>query len=528
MRRILLGLFFVCVAACTAADPETHTFSILHTNDLHAHLLPLTANGESCRPENDPDCLGGFARIAGYVGRRRAEEPDLLLFDAGDRFSGTLFYTLHKSRDISMLMNQMDYTAMTLGNHDFDDGNEELERFVRSVSAPVLAANVIFPDSSSLSSLILPSTMIEKNGLKIGLVGLVTEETPHSTAGASEAGFRPLLPYLQNEVRKLRKKGAVLIIVISHIGYEKDREIAAAAEGINIIVGGHSHTLLSNSPLEKSEGKYPTIVYAPDGRPVFIVTAGKGGRHVGDFKVTVSGEGEIISFSGDTRRMDVRIPENEEIRRQVAVYAADVEAARRQPVFVSSGPIRMDKGGACTTECPLGEAVTDVLYEAFAPVDVVMINAGALRRPLPGGNVSFGDLAETYPFENEAVLVRLTGRQIRDMLEHGAARYRKGKRTNAFLQTAGLSYAVSPDRPAGQRVSDIRLLKDGRAVPLMTDRLYTVLTADFTANGGDGFPVRKQMEKTGRKVRDALVSALSEKKSLKVRPAKRIRLKTEN
>ena len=151
MRRILLGLFFVCVAACTAADPETHTFSILHTNDLHAHLLPLTANGESCRPENDPDCLGGFARIAGYVGRRRAEEPDLLLFDAGDRFSGTLFYTLHKSRDISMLMNQMDYTAMTLGNHDFDDGNEELERFVRSVSAPVLAANVIFPDSSSLS-----------------------------------------------------------------------------------------------------------------------------------------------------------------------------------------------------------------------------------------------------------------------------------------------------------------------------------------------------------------------------------------
>lgn len=526
MKRFLLSFFFCFLAACSTGDSANdYSLTIVHTNDLHARLEPFQGRDMQCRQSDAPDCLGGFARIAGFINKQRQKTPDLILLDAGDRFSGTLFYTLHKSRDISMLMNQMNYTAMALGNHEFDDGLKELELFGMSISSPLLAANVKFSPSSSLSSRVKPSMVIQQGGRKIGIIGLVLEETPLSSSGGKEAEFLPVIPSLRNEVEKLKKEGTDFIIVLTHTGLETDKRIAEGIEGIDVIVGGHSHSLLSNGDIPGKDGAYPEVVYAPDGKGVLITTAGKGGRYVGVLTLRLNERSEIVSYEGDAFPMNSSIPEEGEIKRQVAVYAAEIKDTEQKIISTASGTVDLNPADQCTELCPVGEFLTDILYRSFAPVDAVFINSGSIRHSFPKGDITFGDLVKTYPFENEAVLVELTGDQITDMLEVGVSKYEKGKRVNPFLQSAGIRYTFNAENPPGRRLVSVEVKQDGQYVPLVRDKGYQILLSDFIADGGDGYPRRVQAVRTGRKIRDVLEAYLIESEKISPVFEKRIQEK---
>lgn len=518
MCRLLLCLIAFVVGGCVSSSSVPYAVHLVHTNDLHAHLLPFGTDGLPC-DKTEKECLGGFARIAGFIDRQKEVHPDLIVLDAGDRFSGTIFYTLQKSRNISMLMNEMGYSAMTLGNHEFDDGLDELGRFISSVSAPIVAANVSFPQSSKLKNQIVPSVVLNRSGKKIGIIGVVTEQTKVSSSGGADVVFFSVADAVRNEVANLRSKGVNAVIVLSHIGIKEDKKLASEIDGIDIIIGGHSHTLLSNdATVENSEGLYPLIETAPNGKTVLIGTAGYGGQYVGMLSAVFNEKGDITAFEGGTRKMDSGVPENQEIKRRITAYSSEIEAITNQEIFVSSAPVPMSKDGYCYQECLLGEFITDTIHSVFPEADIVLINAGSLRHALPKGTVLYEEIAKTMPFNSKAVFVSLTGQEIMNMLEDGIKPERR--KMNSFLQPSGLSYEYNKQSAKGRRVFGV--LVNGE--PIDIERTYTVLTSDFIANGGDGFPVRPVQRKTERNLRDIVIEQLAVQKKVNPVLKKRVQL----
>lgn len=519
MRHYLFGVVLL-VSACAAVDP--FSLSIVHTNDIHAHILPFDKDGKECKSE-DAHCSGGMAAIAGAISVQREKDPDTVVLDAGDRFTGTLFYTLHKGRDISMLMNEAGYSAMTLGNHDFDGGTEELERFIRSSSAPVVAANVSFPENPALQELVKPYVFLNVKGKKVAVIGLVTPDTAFMSAGASQAVFLPVRETLAARLKDVKDEGADVVILLSHLGLEEDRNIAATTDGIDIIAGGHSHSLLTNGDDENKSGGYPAVVKSPDGSDVLIVTAGEYGRHIGILTASFDKDGRIVSYEGDAIRTDASVPPDKDALRLVQSYASEIALTKDRLITVFQTPLLLGKDGMCMEECVAGEFTADTLLAAFPDAGGAMLNGGALRRSVPAGKVTFGDVAELFPFDSSVGTAVMSGSEIRRMLEHGISRFADaGDGGRAFLQTAGISYSFDPSAKPFRRVFDVKVKENGEYVPIKDEKKYKIVMLDFIARGGDGFSPVRRFVPTDRKAADVLMEVWRKERSFSPRPEGRI------
>lgn len=499
-HHILFFVLFVLTACSTAA--ENLTIRLLHTNDLHAHLIPWRSENDNCIDSSD--CLGGFSRLQTQINQERQRFPELILLDAGDRFSGTAFYTLRKSKDIARLMARMRYDAMIPGNHDFDDGLPELTRFIDNTHIPFLAANVTFPPNTSLSRKTRPGLTLYRNGTAIGLIGVLTEETKTSSGKARDITILPPLPIIRHQIEDFKKQGVSIIILLSHLGMDEDIKIANACPDIDIIVGGHSHTLLSNKNLSpRTGGTYPKVITHPDGTKTLIVTAGYGGHYLGTLSVTFNPDGRIISYQGDTIPLDKTIPADSETEKIISEAQTSLDKILNTPLFTLETPLPQTPGQTfCTESCAVGEVLADALLAAAGQADIAFLNAGGIRSALPAGMVTVQHMVQTYPFDSEAVTVDLTGREIQAFLTHGLTDYRSDDRTNAFLQTAGLSYTFSENdkKPLNVRTPE---------GPLLPDKTYTVVLPSFLADGGDGFPPQPHRHVIFPSVREALIRSLS-------------------
>ena len=244
---------------------------ILHTNDTHSQIEPLSAGQYKGR--------GGADRREKYIRSVRAENPNVILLDAGDFSQGTPYFTLFKGNAEVELMNAMGYDAATFGNHEFDNGPGELARRIKMMNFPLLNANYKM-DGTPLEGLIAPYTVIERGGKRIGVIGLSVNLAGLVSPSRIE-GMKYLHPYkiVNKLARHLRKKEKCdLVILLSHCGFSDgkeqnpdDRMIAANTEGVDIIIGGHSHTFI----------KQPAIVESKSGRKVMVVQAGCKGEEVG-------------------------------------------------------------------------------------------------------------------------------------------------------------------------------------------------------------------------------------------------------
>ena len=264
MRKlILLVSLLLLVVIPAAAQDETFSLTILHTNDTHSWHEPGT-NGD-----------GGVARLATVVNQVRDQVDNVLLLDGGDRFTGTLFHVQYRGQDQVQVMNAVGYDAMTLGNHEFDDGEEVLYNFVSQLDFPAVSANITdWGSYTELDELINAFAVLDVNGQQIGIIGLVTPETPELTRASDELVFSDdLVGVTQLAVDELTAMGVNKIILVTHIGLELDRAVAAGVTGVDVIVGGHSHTLLGNAYQAAVEG-YPVVVENPAGENVYIVQAG--------------------------------------------------------------------------------------------------------------------------------------------------------------------------------------------------------------------------------------------------------------
>jgi len=253
MKTVSLRLSFLAmVLAFTASQSLADTsMTILHTNDFHSRVEPISKYDSGCSAEDNAEgkCFGGYARMVTAVAEARKRNPDALLVDGGDQFQGSLFYTYYKGAVAAEIMNALQYDGMTVGNHEFDDGPEVLRGFMDKVEFPVLMSNADVSKEPALANKLMKSTVIEKAGQKIGLIGLTPENTAELASPGKAITFSDPVEAVRGEVAVLSEAGVNIIVVLSHSGYRTDLRVAEEVEGVDVIVGGHSNTLLSKMGL---------------------------------------------------------------------------------------------------------------------------------------------------------------------------------------------------------------------------------------------------------------------------------------
>src|SRR6056300_1877830 len=333
MKTLLASAAAVALSAGMAV--ADYKITILHTNDFHARFEPVSKYDSGCGEEDNAEgkCFGGSARLVTAINEARARSDNSILVDGGDQFQGTLFYTYYKGKLAAEMMNKMGYDAMTVGNHEFDDGPEVLRGFMDAVNFPVLMSNADFSAEAMLADQLLKSTIIERAGEKIGMIGLTPQETDELASPGENVIFTDPVAAVQGEVDKLTAEGVNKIIVLSHSGYSVDKRVAAETTGVDVIVGGHSNTFLSNTS-DRAEGPYPTMV-----GNTAIVSAYAYSKFLGELNVVFNDAGDIISATGEPLLMDASVEEDSETVARIAEAAKPLDEIRNRVVAQTAAEI---------------------------------------------------------------------------------------------------------------------------------------------------------------------------------------------
>ena len=484
----LLGAFTATAAG--AAGPD-YQLRILHVNDVHARYDQITATGGFCTPKDEAEkkCVGGAARLQTKLKELRGDNA--LFLDAGDQFQGTLFYTQYKHGAVQTVLGMLNPDAQTLGNHEFDDGPAGLRPYLDAVSWPVLSANTDTSREPRLKDRYKPYTIVVKNGQRIGIVGLTTADTPTTSSPGPTVAFRNEAQALTRAVAALKARGVDKIVALTHIGYSEDKALAAQVDGVDVYVGGHSHTFLETGN-DKAAGPYPTVVKTPSGAPALVVQAGSYGTHLGLLDVTFDAAGVVTAWDGKPVALSNDVALDTAVADKVSQLNVPLAQLRRQPV----GEARVELVGtsdACRFgECNLGNLIADAMLWATRGqgTQIAIQNGGGIRSGIPAGQVTMGSVIEVLPFSNTIATFDVTGADLLASLESGVSRAhdKTTSGTGRFPQVAGLRYAFDPAKPEGARIASAEIRDAGGAYrPVDPSATYKAVTNNFVRAGGDGY-----------------------------------------
>ena len=487
-RTLLTGATLALASVGAQAD---YSLTILHTNDFHARFEPISKYDSGCSAEDNDEgkCFGGSARLTSAIADARARSDNSVLVDGGDQFQGTLFYTQYKGQLAAEMMNHLGYDAMTVGNHEFDDGPEVLRAFVGAVNFPVLMSNGDVSREPLLAGKIATSAVITRQGEQIGFVGLTPMDTHELASPGENISFSDPVAAVQSEVDALSAKGINKIIVLSHSGYRVDQHVAANTTGVDVIVGGHSNTYLSNVS-DRAKGPYPTMV-----GNTAIVQAYAYGKFLGELNVTFDDAGVLVSAEGEPLVMDGKVVEDADVKALIAQRAEPLEAIRNQVVGASADAIDGDRSSCRLMECEMGNLVADAMLERVRGqgVSIAIQNGGGLRASIDAGEVTMGEVLTVLPFQNTLATFEATGAQITAALENGVSQIEEG--AGRFPQVAGLRYTFDITGTAGEsRIIAVQVQDGDGFTAIDPAATYSVVTNNYVRNGGDGYKVFKDAQ----------------------------------
>ncbi len=499
MKKLLLGAtaLTLCAGFSTAAQAE-FTLNILHINDFHARFGPITSSDSNCNAEADAagECFGGIARLATAIETKRAEldGQNVVLLDAGDQFQGSLFYTEYRSEIISEFANKLGIELMAVGNHEFDDGPEELAKFIDAIEFPIISGNTNVTNEPLLAGKFEGTHVLEIGGEKIGFVSALAEDTDETSSPGDNVEFEDTITSLRTQVDALTAAGINKIIALTHVGYTQDLEIAANVPGIDVVVGGHSHTVLSNTA-ENAAGPYPTLVNNPEGVEVPVVTAGSYAKYLGELKVTWNDDGVVVSAEGEPLLIDASIEPNAEYAARLAELEAPLQELMAKVVGTGTEAIEGSREVCRAMECAMGNLVADAMLDRVADQGVMIAiqNGGGLRATIDAGEITMGEVLTVLPFSNTLATVDISGADVIDALENGVSDVENG--AGRFPQVAGLKYTADLTKPAGERISDVMVGSGDNFAPIDEEATYTIVTNNYMRGGGDGYGTFAEGEK---------------------------------
>ena len=480
LRACLAALLLAAACAAPPAAPTTPLhLVVLHTNDIHGQLLPGRAGG-------------GLRRAAARVEALRRElGPDeaLLVLDGGDWFQGTPEGRVDGGAAFLGLLRGMDYDALAIGNHELDHGVEHLAALLAQLDLPAVCANVFDPRTGERAPLGQPYRIVERGGVRIALVGLLTTETPViSHASTRRLSFADPVETLGRMMEELEGR-ADIVLPVTHLGVPDDTRLAQAFE-VPLIVGGHSHTRL---PEGLAMGR------------TTIVQAGSKAAVLGRVDLWIERPAmRVARVEARLLALDEEGPLEPAFAAACDALAARAEEGMGEVVGVLAGPLEL-KGGLCSSSSA-GNLVAD-LFRERSGADIGLHNKGGLRTSLPAGPVTRRDLFELLPFDNTLVVASVTGDELFEALRRAVE-----GREHAGIEVSGLRLLVAePGAPAtALRGAEVA------GEPLDAGRTYRVAMNSFMAGGGDGYfePDVEVVLDTGLLLRDVLEDALRERGSL--------------
>ncbi len=475
----------VLSSACCSSPAADLELTVVHVNDTHSYAAGTSSKGLPCY---DPQaCYGGFGRIAAFIQNQKALHKNVLVLDAGDFWQGTLYFSSGRETFALELERAMPYDAITLGNHEFDLGCKAAADYIARLGKPVVAANILRNKDCPLSKApFVPYIIRSFDGVRVAVIGLANDEVLEISKACPHTQFIERKEALQKAVHELQRQGIEHIIVLSHIGYEADMELARSVSGVDLFVGGHTHSVLGKHPA--SEGPYPSIIESADGSRSLVVQAGLAARFAGSLTLTFDEKGCISSFSGELQELSAGMPReprvDELVAKQSKIIAAKLKTSLSQAPDM--GPDGLDY--CREAECPAGMLTADAYLAFGKPAGAVaaIVNSGSIRSGIPAGAVSYADLLSMHPFGNRLMVLDLSGAVIRKALEHGLSDPDlAGPR---LLQTAGIRYRVDATSPVGSRLREVEV-KDASGLwhSLSDEKIYRTVLTEYLAQGGDKF-----------------------------------------
>ena len=432
--------------------------TIIHSNDTHSYL-------------------DDFDKRAFLIEQIRARDPrqdvDTLVIGAGDVFSGDIYFNLYHGQKEAELLNLLGYDAMTFGNHEFDGGSKILADFIARLDFPMVSSNVHFAKDKDLAPLEnsqkIKPYLLRKNasGKTIGIFGLTTLETLENGYPSAETVIDEPFAVAREMVAQLKKLGADAILLISHLGDDVDVQLARQVAGINVIVGGHTHVLL----------RKPVIV-----GQTAIVQAGYYGKYLGELQVEIDEKtGKLLTAQEIIHETSQALLEtNDPLRLEMMQLRADKDKIAAQVVAQSQTEILGDRTTFDRQNAVLGNLICDAYFaqaeeDGFAP-DVAVMNSFGIRKRLPAGNVTVGDLIKTLPFSKHLTILKVSGQDLMSALEHGLA----PQVSHLQLQFHGKADGV-------KKLLTAQIWRDNQWLEIAPEQTYTVATNSFVGAGKDNF-----------------------------------------
>ena len=545
---------------------QAFSMTILHMNDHHSHLEAddfdfdvsgLKLNAEPAATGGDLEevevTFGGMPMLTALFESLEAKNENVVKIHAGDAITGTLYYSLFDGEADAAMMNEICFDAFALGNHEFDGGDAGLATFLDHLAegdcdTPVIAANVVpGMDSPLADGYIQPYVIQDVGGEQVGFIGIdIAQKTMVSSMPDEGTTLTDEQAAAQANIDELTGMGVDKIVLVTHYQYANDLELAAALTGVDVIVGGDSHTLLGGENLTnlgfQVGGDYPTEVTNADGDPVCVVQAWEYAHVLGELHVDFDGDGVVTGCAGSPRMpfdaesfvyeyTDQEGEESDELlagddiaavaealaaspelvpmteddgavtilsgfEDQVATLEQSVIGSAGERLCVERYPGQGQSGNTeCTEACyATGSQIADLVAAGFLTVtptaDFAIQNAGGVRETVESGDYTIADAYELLPFSNTLVTLELTGAQIRQSLEDGLSNtLDDGGSTGSYPYAAGLRYDIDASQPAGSRISNLEgnARFAGTWAPLEDDTVYIVVTNSFIALGFDGY-----------------------------------------
>ncbi|MCW5708566.1 5'-nucleotidase C-terminal domain-containing protein [Shinella sp.] len=489
-RSGLLAASIIALSSGSAlADYE---LNILHINDLHSRIEAINKFDSTCSAEEEGkgECFGGVARLKTAIDTQRQAlaGKNVLLLNAGDNFQGSLFYTTYKGAVEAEFLNLMKFDAMTVGNHEFDDSEDGLATFLDKVAFPVVTANVAASASSKIGDRIKPFIVLDQGGQKIGIVGAVANDTAELSSPGPNVLIGDDVADITAAIGELKKEGVNKIIALTHVGYPRDLAAIAKIPDVDVVVGGHTNTFLSNTS-DKAEGPYPTLVDNPGGYKVPVVQAAAYSKYLGNLKVVFDDAGVVKESSGEPVLIDSSIKPDEAVLARIKELGGPIEELKNKIVAESAAPIDGSREVCRAAECAMGNLVADAILDRTKSqgMTIAITNGGGLRASIDGGPVSMGEVLSVLPFQNTVATFQLKGSDLVAALENGLGQIEEG--AGRFPQVSGMKYSFDKSKPAGNRVVSVEVKEGDAFVPLDPAKTYGIASNNYMRAGGDGYSV---------------------------------------
>lgn len=469
---VLMFIFFTCIFSFNIAKAsETKVnIDIISMNDFHGALeeVPIKDNNGNII------AMQGATLMVGKYNAIKAKNPNgTILVSAGDMFQGTPISNVLLGKPVVQIMNEMGTQLMTLGNHEFDWGLEKINLIKSEADFPMLSCNIYDKTTGRRVTFAQPYKIIKNQGVNIGFIGVTTPETKITTIpeAVSNLEFRDPAAEVKSLITEIKSKGVDIIIVVGHIGATEYKdgtikgEAADLAKSLNsnevsAIISGHTHTQVA--------GKVNNIS---------IVQGWKNGRNLGHITIVYNTATKKVEASTETfedcYNSYASITRDEDVR--LIVNAAKKEIGPKFDAILGSASANIIHSK--DSESAVGNWVTDTMTKAVA-ADFGFESSGSLRCNIQKGNITLREIYTLMPWDNHVYTMKLTGTQIKNILEHGATlKY-------GMVQVSGLKFKYYKDNAEGSKVFDI---KDSKEKEICMNKLYTVAVNEFLATGGDNY-----------------------------------------